>query len=143
MIGPGTGIAPFRAFLEEREAMAATGDNWLFFGDQHAEHDYLYRDQIEGWTASGLLTRSSFAWSRDTDAKIYVQTLIEAEGAEVFAWLTKGATIFVCGDACRMAADVDRALCTVAETHGAMKRPDAEAFIATLGRDGRYLRDVY
>ncbi|MEM1377020.1 MAG: flavodoxin domain-containing protein, partial [Pseudomonadota bacterium] len=113
MIGPGTGIAPFRAFLEEREARGATGKNWLFFGDQHEACDYLYRESIEDWRERGVLNELSLAWSRDGDKKVYVQTLLEERGEEVFAWLEEGAAIYICGDASRMAVDVEKALLRV------------------------------
>ena len=144
MIGPGTGIAPFRAFLEERAATGANGDNWLFFGDRTATRDYLYEAEIEGWRASGLLSRLSLAWSRETGApKTYVQHLIEKEGAEIWDWLERGACIYVCGDAARMAADVDAALRAVIAWHGAMDAEAAAAHLAALAREGRYRRDVY
>lgn len=143
MIGPGTGIAPFRAFLEDRQATGATGDNWLFFGDQHVEHDFLYRDQINGWTQTGLLTRASLAWSRDNTAKVYVQDLIRQDGARFYDWLERGAAIYICGDATRMAADVDRTLHDVVAEHGGMSPDDARAFVSDLGKQGRYQRDVY
>ncbi|WP_299968689.1 flavodoxin domain-containing protein [uncultured Roseobacter sp.] len=143
MIGPGTGIAPFRAFLEEREARGAEGCNWLFFGDQHADCDYLYRGQIEGWEESGLLTRKSLAWSRDTVEKVYVQTLLQNDGAEVFAWLEQGAAIYVCGDASRMAADVDRALHEIVVAHGGKTEDEAAAYMDQLVALHRYQRDVY
>jgi sulfite reductase (NADPH) flavoprotein alpha-component len=143
MIGPGTGIAPFRAFLEEREARAAQGRNWLFFGDQHEACDYLYRDQIAGWGESGLLTHTSLAWSRDGEEKVYVQTLLQQRGAEVFEWLEDGAAIYICGDASRMAADVHRALLDVIATHGKMDEADAVAYLDRLSSTHRYQRDVY
>ncbi|MEM1152142.1 MAG: flavodoxin domain-containing protein [Pseudomonadota bacterium] len=143
MIGPGTGIAPFRAFLEEREMRGATGENWLFFGDQHAATDYLYSETIEGWKADGLLTKLSLAWSRDGAEKVYVQHLIEKEGQTFFAWLERGAAIYICGDASRMAADVDRAIHRVVETHGGFDEAAAKAYVDKLKADHRYQRDVY
>jgi len=107
MIGPGTGIAPFRSFLEEREVRQAGGKNWLFFGNQHEAGDYLYQQQLCDWHDSGLLTRLSLAWSRDTAKKVYVQHLIEQEGATFYRWLEQGAAIYICGDASRMAGDVE------------------------------------
>ncbi|MEO0772583.1 MAG: flavodoxin domain-containing protein [Pseudomonadota bacterium] len=147
MIGPGTGIAPFRAFLEEREARGASGKNWLFFGDQHEARDYLYRDQIEAWHASGLLTNLSLAWSRDGAEKVYVQTLLEENAYEVFAWLEEGAAVYICGDASRMAADVEAALLRIiagglgCDADGA--QDGAQAYLAALASDHRYQRDVY
>lgn len=143
MIGPGTGIAPFRAFLEERAARGATGRNWLFFGDQHAACDYLYRDQIEAWGADGLLTRTSLAWSRDGAEKVYVQTLLEQDGAEVFDWLEAGAAVYICGDASRMAADVDRSLRRIIATHGGKSDTEVGAYIDAMVKGHRYQRDVY
>ncbi len=117
MVGPGTGIAPFRAFLHERDAIGATGKNWLFFGDQKSETDFLYRDELEALQTKGVLTALDTACSRDQSAKIYVQDRLKQHGAEVYAWLEAGAAVFVCGGAKRMAADVDRALREVIQTH--------------------------
>ncbi|MEM9342530.1 MAG: flavodoxin domain-containing protein [Pseudomonadota bacterium] len=143
MIGPGTGIAPFKAFLEEREARQASGKNWLFFGDQHEACDYLYREEIERWQDSGLLTKTSLAWSRDGAEKVYVQTLLEQAGEEVFAWLEDGAAIYICGDASRMAADVDKAIRRVIMTHGDRDEAGTDAYIDMLASTHRYQRDVY
>lgn len=143
MIGPGTGIAPFRAFLEERQARAATGPNWLFFGDQHEASDYLYREEIEAWRASGLLTRASLAWSRDSAEKVYVQTLLQQAGADVFRWLEEGAAIYICGDASRMASDVDATLREIIVQHGNQSEEGAEAYLSALASGHRYQRDVY
>jgi sulfite reductase (NADPH) flavoprotein alpha-component len=143
MIGPGTGIAPFRSFLGEREATDAPGRNWLFFGDRHAATDFLYRDELEAWRRSGLLTRLDLAFSRDGDAKVYVQDRMRESGAELWAWLDAGASVFVCGDAKRMAADVHRALVDVVEAHGRTTPETAAAYVAKLMTDGRYRRDVY
>ncbi|MEM1370926.1 MAG: sulfite reductase subunit alpha, partial [Pseudomonadota bacterium] len=143
MIGPGTGIAPFRAFLEEREVREAKGQNWLFFGDQHEATDFLYRDEIAAWQTSGILDKASLAWSRDGSEKVYVQHLIEKEGAELYAWLEAGGAIYVCGDASRMAADVDKALHTVVAEHGGLDEAGAVAYIDNLKATHRYQRDVY
>lgn len=143
MIGPGTGIAPFRAFLEEREARGAKGQNWLFFGDQHAQSDYLYQDTITEWQESGLLSKLSLAWSRDSAQKVYVQHLIEQDGAQFYNWLECGGAIYVCGDATRMAADVDAAIHRVVATHGGMDETAAKAYVEGLRRAKRYQRDVY
>ena len=143
MIGPGTGIAPFRAFLEEREARKATGKNWLFFGDQHEAQDYLYKDQIEHWKSSGVLSQLSLAWSRDTAQKIYVQTLIVEQGAEFYAWLEQGGYIYICGDASRMAADVDKAIRSVIGEHGGVDEAGVNAYMDRLVAEHRYQRDVY
>ncbi|MEM6727776.1 MAG: flavodoxin domain-containing protein [Pseudomonadota bacterium] len=143
MIGPGTGIAPFRAFLEEREARGATGKNWLFFGDQHAASDYLYKDEIEGWQASGLLSQLSLAWSRDGAEKVYVQTLLEAARDEVFAWLEDGAAIYICGDASRMAVDVEKALLRIIAHGTGADEAAAQAYLDDMAAAHRYQRDVY
>ncbi|MEM6275897.1 MAG: flavodoxin domain-containing protein [Pseudomonadota bacterium] len=142
MIGPGTGIAPFRAFLEEREARGATGKNWLFFGDQHAGCDYLYRDQLEAWAEQGL-TELSLAWSRDGAEKVYVQTLLEAEAEKVFAWLEEGAAIYICGDASRMAVDVEKALLRIIASGLGGGEEDARAYLDAMAASHRYQRDVY
>ncbi len=143
MVGPGTGIAPFRAFLEERAATAATGPNWLFFGDQHAATDYLYQDQIGNWQKSGLLTRVDTAFSRDQATKIYVQDRMREAGAELWSWLESGGHVYVCGDAKRMAKDVDSALHDVVATHGGKTPEEAAAYINDLKAAKRYARDVY
>ena len=143
MVGPGTGIAPFRAFLHERDAIGAKGKNWLFFGDQRADFDYLYREELEDLKTRGVLTRLDVAFSRDQERKIYVQDRIIENGPELYAWLEAGAHFFVCGDAKRMAADVDRALRQVIRTHGATTEEAASAYVVKLAGDGRYRRDVY
>lgn len=143
MIGPGTGIAPFRAFLEEREIRGASGQNWLFFGDRHQQTDFLYRDDITAWQESGLLSKTSLAWSRDGADKVYVQHLIRQEGAVFFDWLEKGAAIFVCGDASRMAADVDQAIREVIAEFGGVDTQAADKYVDDLKSAGRYQRDVY
>ncbi|MEN4912633.1 sulfite reductase subunit alpha [Erwinia amylovora] len=143
MIGPGTGIAPFRAFLEEREALGAKGKNWLFFGDQHQEHDYIYRDELAAWQQSGLLTRLDLAFSRDQADKIYVQDRMLEQGAELFAWLQEGGCFYVCGDASRMAKDVDKALYRIVSQFGGMSSERAADYIDQLKKEKRYLRDVY
>ncbi|MBA3313115.1 MAG: sulfite reductase subunit alpha [Planctomycetota bacterium] len=143
MIGPGTGIAPFRAFLEEREASGATGRNWLFFGDRHEATDFLYRDQLEGWKATGLLTRMDLAFSRDGDGKVYVQDRMLQNGEELWRWLEDGASVFVCGDAKRMAIDVDRTLRGIVAEHGGRSLEAAKEYVDALAKSGHYLRDVY
>jgi sulfite reductase (NADPH) flavoprotein alpha-component len=143
MIGPGTGIAPFRAFLEEREARGAKGKNWLFFGDQREACDFLYRDQIKAWHDSGLLTELSLAWSRDGAEKVYVQTLMRQRASDVFGWLEQGAAIYICGDASRMAADVDRAIRQIVAEQGGLDAPAVDAYMAKLVAEHRYQRDVY
>ncbi|MEO0511195.1 MAG: assimilatory sulfite reductase (NADPH) flavoprotein subunit [Verrucomicrobiota bacterium] len=143
MVGPGTGIAPFRAFLEDRIAKEATGRNWLFFGDQKCDCDFLYRETLESWFKDGKLHRLDTAFSRDQAEKIYVQDRMREQGAELFAWLQAGASFFVCGDASRMAKDVDTALHDVIAEHGDMSAEDAAAFVKTLKSEKRYQRDVY
>ncbi len=143
MVGPGTGIAPFRAFLEEREASGAPGDNWLFFGDRTRENDFIYEEEISAWRTSGLLSRLDLAFSRDQAEKIYVQDKMRAAGAELFAWLERGAYFFVCGDAQYMAKDVDSALHEVIAEHGELSREQAQEYVGELKKTKRYVRDVY
>jgi sulfite reductase (NADPH) flavoprotein alpha-component len=143
MVGPGTGIAPFRAFLQERRATGATGRNWLFFGDQRAATDFLYRDEILDLQAGGALARLDLAWSRDQAEKVYVQHHLLAQAAEVFAWLEAGAHFYVCGDANRMAKDVDAALHTVIERAGGKSPEQAVTYVQALKATKRYARDVY
>jgi sulfite reductase (NADPH) flavoprotein alpha-component len=143
MIGPGSGIAPFRGFLQERRATGATGPNWLFFGDQHEACDFLYGDDLRQWHAEGLLTRLDTAFSRDQAQKIYVQDRLRENAADVYAWLEKGAYLYVCGDASRMAKDVDKALVDVAAIAGGHSEEGAAAYVQALRSAGRYLRDVY
>jgi sulfite reductase (NADPH) flavoprotein alpha-component len=143
MVGPGTGIAPFRAFLEERQAAGARGKNWLFFGDQRAASDFIYRDELLALQAGGTLTRLDLAWSRDQTEKIYVQNRLLENAAELFAWLEQGAHVYVCGDASRMAKDVDAALHTVIERAGNKSRDDAATYVQALRATKRYQRDVY
>ncbi|MBL8993110.1 MAG: sulfite reductase subunit alpha, partial [Spirochaetia bacterium] len=143
MVGPGTGIAPFRAFLEERRATGASGKNWLFFGDQKSTCDYLYRDEIEAWQKDGFLSRLDLAFSRDQEEKIYVQHRMLEKAGELFAWLSEGASFYVCGDASRMAKDVDKALHQVAVKAGGMSAEKASEWIRTLQTEKRYVRDVY
>ncbi len=143
MIGPGTGIAPFRAFLAERETRKARGRNWLFFGDRRRATDFLYEEEIEGLRARGILTRLDLAFSRDQLRKVYVQDRLRENAAELWSWLGDGAYVYVCGDAKRMARDVHRALIDIAAERGRMPLHEAEQWLATLARDGRYRRDVY
>jgi sulfite reductase (NADPH) flavoprotein alpha-component len=143
MIGPGTGIAPFRAFLEERRAVGATGRNWLFFGNQRHSQDFLFADELVAYCRDGLLTRLDTAFSRDQAHKIYVQHRMLESAAELWAWLEDGAHLYVCGDAERMARDVDRGLAYIIAKQGRMDAAGAKAYLARLAREGRYLRDVY
>jgi sulfite reductase (NADPH) flavoprotein alpha-component len=143
MVGPGTGIAPFRAFLEERLATDAKGKNWLFFGDQTRAADFLYEEQLTGWLKDGLLTRLDLAFSRDQAEKIYVQHRMLETADELWSWLEAGAHFYICGDASRMAKDVDAALHTVIEQAGGKSADEAKAYVAKLKSEKRYQRDVY
>ena len=143
MVGPGTGIAPFRAFLEERRAVGAAGRNWLFFGDQRSATDFLYREELEGFRRDGVLHRLDLAWSRDGADKVYVQDLMRRNAAELHRWLEDGAAFCVCGDASRMAKDVDAALQEVYRTAGGLGTEEAAARVDALKAEKRYLRDVY
>ncbi|MCF2864061.1 assimilatory sulfite reductase (NADPH) flavoprotein subunit [Pseudoalteromonas sp. Cnat2-41] len=143
MIGPGTGIAPFRAFLQEREARDAQGKNWLFFGNPHFTQDFLYQTEIQGYLKSGLLTNIDVAWSRDQAEKVYVQDRLREQGEQLFAWLEQGAHLYVCGDANRMAKDVHQALIDVVKTYGNKDDESAEQYIKDLRSANRYQKDVY
>jgi len=143
MIGPGTGVAPFHAFLEERQARGALGRNWLFLGEQRIATDFYYRDSFEAWKRSGLLTRIDTAFSRDQDERIYVQHRMREQGAELWRWLEEGAHLYVCGDAAHMARDVDATLRIVIREAGGLSGENADAYVAELTKTKRYLRDVY
>lgn len=143
MIGPGTGIAPFRAFLHERRATGAKGRNWLFFGDRNAANDFLYREELESMVTDGHLTHLDTAFSRDQEHKLYVQDRMLEQAPQFWSWLQDGASIYVCGDASRMAKDVDTMLHTIVEKHGSMSRDDAKEFVGNLKDNHRYHRDVY
>jgi len=143
MIGPGTGIAPFRGFLQERRALGHTGGNWLFFGEQHAATDFYYRDEIQAMHADGLLTELDLAFSRDQREKVYVQHLMRKRGAQLWRWLQDGAQLYVCGTADPMAKDVDRAICEIVAEHGRLDADAARAYVQSLSADKRYHRDVY
>jgi sulfite reductase (NADPH) flavoprotein alpha-component len=143
MVGPGTGIAPFRAFLEERHAVGARGKNWLFFGDQSRATDFLYEDELLGFQQAGLLTRLDTAFSRDQAEKVYVQTRMHERARALWDWLEEGAHFYVCGDAKRMASDVDRALQQVVAEQGGLSGDAAKAYLTNMTRTGRYQRDVY
>ena len=142
MIGPGTGIAPFRAFLHERMATKAPGRNWLFFGHQRHDYDFFYEDELTGMKAAGALTRLSLAWSRDGEEKFYVQDRMRQVGGELWSWIAEGAHIYVCG-AITMGKDVERALVDLVAAHGARTIDQAIAFVADLKKKGRYQQDVY
>ncbi|MEM6822893.1 MAG: assimilatory sulfite reductase (NADPH) flavoprotein subunit [Verrucomicrobiota bacterium] len=143
MVGPGTGVAPFRAFIEERAANGDTGKNWLFFGDQRYSYDFLYQTEWQEHLSSGTLSRLDLAFSRDQKEKVYVQHRMLERGEELWQWLQDGANFYVCGDASRMAHDVHEALIKIAESHGNLDREAAEAYVTQLQKDKRYLRDVY
>ena len=143
MIGPGTGVAPFRAFLLDRKATGAPGKNWLFFGHQRSDCDFFYADELNALKTAGLLTRLSLAWSRDGEKKFYVQDRMREVGRELWTWLAEGAHLYVCGDAKRMAKDVERALVDIIVQFGARSTDEAIAFVAELKKKGRFQQDVY
>ncbi len=143
MIGPGTGVAPFRAFMQEREASEAEGDNWLFFGDQTFTQDFLYQVEWQSYLKSGLLTKIDLAFSRDQAEKIYVQDRLKENASEVFSWLERGAHIYVCGDMSRMAKDVETALLDIIATQGQLSQEQANAYLKDLRNAKRYQKDVY
>ncbi len=143
MVGPGTGVAPFRAFLQERVATNAPGRNWLFFGHQRMASDFFYADEFSAMQDKGQLNRLTLAWSRDGSEKVYVQDRMRQTGADLWAWLQAGAHFYVCGDAKRMAKDVERALVDIASEHGGLSGDAAVAYVADLKKQGRYQADVY
>ena len=143
MIGPGTGIAPFRAFMQQRAADGAQGKNWLFFGNPHFTEDFLYQVEWQSYVKEGLLTRIDLAWSRDQQQKVYVQDKLREQGAELWRWINDGAHIYVCGDANRMAKDVEQALLEVIAEFGGMDTEAADEFLSELRVERRYQRDVY
>lgn len=143
MVGPGTGVAPFRSFMQEREEREASGANWLFFGDQHFLTDFLYQVEWLGWRDSGLLTRLDVAFSRDQEDKIYVQHRLRERAADIWQWLQDGAYLYVCGDAVSMAPDVNEALLDIISEQGKMSRDEANDYLRDLSKDKRYQRDVY
>ena len=143
MVGPGTGVAPFRSFVQHRAAMKAPGRNWLFFGHQHRETDFFYEEEFAAMQSAGTLNRLTLAWSRDSAEKIYVQDRMRQVGADLWSWLEGGAHFYVCGDAKRMARDVERAMVDVVGAHGKRSSDDAIAYVAMLKKAGRYQADVY
>jgi sulfite reductase (NADPH) flavoprotein alpha-component len=143
MCGPGTGIAPFRAFLQHRAAQGIKGRTWLFFGDQRSATDFLFADEISGWRENGTLERLSLAWSRDQAKKVYVQDRMREEAADLWRWFQEGGRFYICGDASRMAKDVDATLREIAMKQGGMNADAARDWIVALARQGRYQRDVY
>ncbi|AJC22636.1 assimilatory sulfite reductase (NADPH) flavoprotein subunit [Pandoraea pulmonicola] len=143
MVGPGTGIAPFRAFVEERQALDAPGKNWLFFGDRNFRTDFLYQREWQRYVKDGALTRIDLAFSRDTEDKVYVQHRMREQGKALYAWLQEGAHLYVCGDADQMARDVNTALVDIVAEHGGLAPDAAAEYVKTLQREKRYQRDVY
>ncbi|MDT8862998.1 sulfite reductase subunit alpha [Alkalihalobacillus sp. MEB130] len=143
MVGPGTGIAPFRSFIEERSVTGGEGKTWLFFGDQHSSTDFLYQDELEKYQQDGVLTKLDTAFSRDTDKKVYVQHKMQENSKELFAWLEAGAYFYVCGDKQYMAKDVHDTLIDIVEKEGNMSREEAEEYVTAMQKEKRYQRDVY
>ncbi|MEH7072833.1 sulfite reductase subunit alpha [Neobacillus drentensis] len=143
MVGPGTGIAPFRSFIQERTVNKGTGRSWLFFGDQHAATDFLYKDELEKYQQDGVLSKLDTAFSRDGDQKVYVQHKMIEQSKELFEWLQTGAYFYVCGDKDYMAKDVHETLISIIEKEGSMSRDEAEAHLKDMQKQGRYQRDVY
>ena len=143
MVGPGTGIAPFRAFVQDRAAAGATGRNWLFFGDQHRATDFLYEEEWAAWRAKGQLARLDTAFSRDQHLKVYVQDRMRENAAELWSWIAGGGYFYVCGDAKRMAKDVDQALLDIITGQGGMTPVQAADYVRQMKKDRRYQRDVY
>jgi sulfite reductase (NADPH) flavoprotein alpha-component len=143
MVGPGTGVAPFRSFMQEREETGATGKSWMFFGDQHFVTDFLYQTEWQKWLKDGVLTKMDVAFSRDTEEKVYVQNRMLEHSKELFQWLEEGASFYVCGDKTNMARDVHNTLVEIIETEGKMSREQAEAYLADMKKQKRYQRDVY
>lgn len=143
MVGPGTGIAPFRSFMQEREEMDANGKSWLFFGDQHFVTDFLYQTEWQKWLKDGVLTKMDVAFSRDTEEKVYVQHQMKKQSKELFEWLEQGAYVYICGDEKHMAHDVHNTLLSIIQEEGAMSKEKAESYLANLQQQKRYQRDVY
>ncbi|MGG0029079.1 assimilatory sulfite reductase (NADPH) flavoprotein subunit [Bacillus safensis subsp. osmophilus] len=143
MVGPGTGIAPFRSFMQEREEVGADGKSWLFFGDQHFVTDFLYQTEWQKWLKDGVLTKMDVAFSRDSEEKVYVQHQMKKQSKELFEWLEQGAYVYVCGDEKHMAHDVHNTLLSIIQEEGAMSKEKAESFLANLQQQKRYQRDVY
>ena len=143
MVGPGTGAAPFRSFMQEREEIGASGKSWMFFGDQHFRTDFLYQTEWQKWIANGVLTKMDVAFSRDTDQKVYVQNRMLENSKELYAWLQDGASVYICGDEKNMARDVHNTLLEIIQTEGGMNRDKAEEYLADMQQQKRYQRDVY
>ena len=143
MVGPGTGIAPFMGFLQERAHRGAKGQNWLFFGDRESANDFLYREELEAFQKSGVLSRLDVAFSRDQEEKIYVQHKMRDAGKDIYEWLSQGAVFYICGDAKNMAKDVEETLLSILKEHGGMSDEAAAQYLKTMQREQRYLKDVY
>ncbi len=143
MVGPGTGVAPFRSFMQEREEIGAEGKSWMFFGDQHFVTDFLYQTEWQKWIKDGVLTRMDVAFSRDTEEKVYVQHRMEENSKELFEWLQQGAVVYICGDEKHMAHDVHETLISIIEKEGGLSRDKAENYLADMQQNKRYQRDVY
>ena len=143
MIGPGTGVAPFRSFMAHRDNSGASGRNWYFFGEQHFTTDFLYQLEWQNWFQTGVLNKIDLAFSRDQEEKIYVQTRMLQAASELWQWLEEGAHFYVCGDAKRMAKDVDDALHLIIQTQGNKSADEAAAYVAQMKKEKRYARDVY
>jgi sulfite reductase (NADPH) flavoprotein alpha-component len=143
MIGPGTGIAPFRSFLAERDATGASGKNWLFFGDQHFTTDFLYQTEIQNWIQTGVLTRMNTAFSRDQKEKVYVQHKMHRHAEELYNWLEEGAYVYICGAKEPMSVDVENALLSIIQQQGKKNAAQAESYLNELIETGRFVKDVY
>ena len=143
MVGPGTGIAPFRSFIQDREESEAKGKTWLFFGDQHFVTDFLYQTEWQKWLKTGVLTKMDVAFSRDTDEKVYVQDRMREQSGELYEWLQEGAAVYICGDEKNMAHDVHNTLIEIIEKEGNMSHADAQAYLEEMQQNKRYQRDVY
>jgi sulfite reductase (NADPH) flavoprotein alpha-component len=143
MIGPGTGIAPFRSFVAHRDAIGANGKNWVFFGDQQFTTDFLYQTDWQTWLETGVLTKLSVAFSRDQKEKVYVQHKMEQQGREIFSWLQNGAYVFICGAKEPMSVDVEEKLKTIIKTHSGKSDDEATNYLNQLKEEGRFLKDVY
>jgi sulfite reductase (NADPH) flavoprotein alpha-component len=143
MVGPGTGIAPFRSFIAQRDSTGASGKNWLFFGDQHFATDFLYQTEFQNWLETGVLTKMNVAFSRDQAEKVYVQHKMIREGEQLFEWLESGAFVYICGAKEPMSVDVENALLKIIEVHGNRSKSEALTYLDQMKEDGRYLKDVY
>jgi sulfite reductase (NADPH) flavoprotein alpha-component len=143
MIGPGTGIAPFRSFLAERDSKGASGRNWLFFGDQHFVTDFLYQTEIQDWVKTGVLTHIHTAFSRDQKEKIYVQHKMQKHATELYQWIESGAHVYICGAKEPMSVDVENTLLSIIQQEGSKTTAQAETYLDELKESGRFVKDVY